>query len=96
MSRSTELWGDSCLQYRAAKLLPRRKFHPVGIQASSFPSVFDYVRLGFEKHVFCSAQKRLIGLNQGASVTGEPAVSDSSNRHQLGGGERRAVCLRCP
>lgn len=57
MSRNTELWGDSCLQYRAAELLPRRKSLPVGIQASSFPSVFDYVRLGFEKHVLCSSIK---------------------------------------
>lgn len=42
------------LQHRAARLLPRRKPPPAGIQASSFPSDFHYVRLRFKKkHVFC-------------------------------------------
>lgn len=42
---------------------------------------------------FVQAQKHLIGLNQGASVTGELAADDSSNRHQRGGGGTAQGCL---
>lgn len=83
VSRNTELWGDRRLQ-EAHKTEQQSSFQgenlPLSVSVPPFLLLSSFMlHLGFKHTRFVHAQKRLVGLNAGASIAGELAANISSH-----------------